>query len=72
MDLLPCSWCGGWTAPSVPFVKPANTLADLRHWHVGLRSYQEPWLDRTSPFGETLYYITVAYAQLERGILLSA
>ena len=36
---------------------------------VGLRSYSEPWLDTTSPFGEALYYITVAYAQLERGIL---
>ncbi|MBI4235738.1 MAG: recombinase family protein [Chloroflexi bacterium] len=36
---------------------------------VGLRSYTEPWLDTTSPFGEALYYITVAYAQLERGIL---
>jgi len=47
----------------------ANTLEDLRHWRVGLRSYQEPWLDTTSPFGEALYYITVAYAQLERGIL---
>jgi ParB family chromosome partitioning protein len=38
-------------------------------WGVGLRSYSEPWLDTTSPFGEALYYITVAYAQLERGIL---
>ena len=40
-----------------------------RGWGVGLRSYSEPWLDTTSPFGEALYYITVAYAQLERGIL---
>ena len=36
---------------------------------MGLRSYSEPWLDTTSPFGEALYYITAAYAQLERGIL---
>ena len=36
---------------------------------MGLRSYSEPWLDTTSPFGEALYYITVAYAQLEPGIL---
>jgi len=36
---------------------------------VGLRSYSEPCLDTTSPFGEALYYITVAYAQLEREIL---
>lgn len=47
----------------------ANTLERLRGWGVGLRSYTEPWLDTTSPFGEALYYITVAYAQLERGIL---
>lgn len=47
----------------------ANTLERLRGWGVGLRSYQEPWLDTTSPFGEALYCITVAYAQLERGIL---
>ncbi len=47
----------------------AQTLDRLRGWGVGLRSYQEPWLDTTSPFGEALYYITAAYAQLERGIL---
>ena len=47
----------------------ANTLERLRAWGVGLRSYTEPWLDTTSPFGEALYYITVAYSQLERGIL---
>jgi DNA invertase Pin-like site-specific DNA recombinase len=34
-----------------------------------MRSYSEPWLDTTSPFGEALNYVTVAYAQLERGIL---
>ena len=47
----------------------ANTLERLRGWGVGLRSYSEPWLDTTSPFGEALYYITVAYAQLEKGII---
>jgi DNA invertase Pin-like site-specific DNA recombinase len=47
----------------------ATTLERLRTWGVGLRSYSEPWLDTSSPFGEALYYITVAYAQLERGIL---
>jgi len=47
----------------------AQTLERLRTWGVGLRSYCEPWLDTTSPFGEALYYITVAYAQLERSIL---
>jgi DNA invertase Pin-like site-specific DNA recombinase len=47
----------------------ATTLERLRAWGVGLRSYTEPWLDTASPFGEALYYITAAYAQLERGIL---
>ena len=47
----------------------ANTLERLRGWGIGLRSYSEPWLDTTSPFGEALYYITVAYAQLEKGII---
>jgi DNA invertase Pin-like site-specific DNA recombinase len=47
----------------------ATTLERLRAWGVGLRSYSEPWLDTSSPFGEAMYYITVAYAQLERGIL---
>lgn len=47
----------------------ARTLERFRGWGVGLRSYQEPWLDTTSPFGEALYYITVVYAQLEHGIL---
>ncbi|MDA8064642.1 MAG: recombinase family protein [Thermaerobacter sp.] len=47
----------------------ATTLERLRRWGVGLRSYSEPWLDTTSPFGEALFHITVAYAQLERGIL---
>jgi DNA invertase Pin-like site-specific DNA recombinase len=47
----------------------ATTLERIRAWGVGLRSYTEPWLDTISPFGEALYYITAAYAQLERGIL---
>ncbi|MEL7561883.1 recombinase family protein [Dehalogenimonas sp. 4OHTPN] len=47
----------------------ATTLERLKSWGVGLRSYTEPWLDTTSPFGEALYYITVAYAQLERSII---
>ena len=50
----------GWGAP---------TTSRRNHPGVGLRSYSEPWLDTTSPFGEALYYITVAYAQLERGTL---
>ncbi len=47
----------------------ATTLERLRAWGVGLRSYAEPWLDTSSAFGEALFHITCAYAQLERGIL---
>ena len=52
---------------SVP--EAASTLERLRAWGIGFRSLQESWLDTTSPFGEALYYITAAYASLERGIL---
>jgi DNA invertase Pin-like site-specific DNA recombinase len=62
-------WSGGSTAHSRSVLDAATTLERLRAWGVGLRSYTEPWLDTTSPFGEALYYITAAYAQLERGIL---
>lgn len=47
----------------------AQTLERLRGWGVGLRSYTEPWIDTTSPFGEAMFHITTAFAQLERGIL---
>lgn len=47
----------------------AATLELLRGWRVGFRSYGEPWLDTTTPFGEALYHITAAYAQLERSII---
>jgi len=47
----------------------AQTLERLRGWGVDLRSYSEPWLDTTSPFGEALFHITAAYAQLERTVL---
>ena len=39
----------------------AQTLERLRGWHVGLRSYQEPWLDTTNAFGEALYYYPEVY-----------
>jgi DNA invertase Pin-like site-specific DNA recombinase len=45
----------------------AHTMERLRDLGVGLRSYHEPWLDTTSPFGEVLYNVSVAYARLERG-----
>ncbi|HZT82245.1 MAG TPA: recombinase family protein [Gemmataceae bacterium] len=47
----------------------ASTLEQLRHCGCGLRSLMEPWIDTTSPMGEALYHITIAWAQLEKGIL---
>ena len=40
----------GWNAPSTW----CSTRPRLWGWGVGLRSYQEPWLDTTSPFGDAL------------------
>ena len=31
----------------------AQTLEQLKYWGVGLKSYQEAWLDTTSPMGDT-------------------
>ncbi len=36
------------SATATSKLRRSNTLADLRHWGVGLRSYQEPWLDAPS------------------------
>ena len=47
----------------------AQTLESLKLWNVGLKSYQEAWLDTTSPMGEMMYYITIAYAQLEKSLI---
>lgn len=47
----------------------AVILEQLRGWGVGLRSYTEPWLDTTNPFGEAMYHITITWAQLERSML---
>lgn len=47
----------------------AQTLENLKRWNVGLKSYQEAWLDTTSPMGEMMYYITIAYAQLEKSLI---
>ncbi len=47
----------------------AQTLESLKAWGVGLKSYQEAWLDTTTPMGEMLYYITIAYAQLEKTLI---
>ena len=48
----------------------AQTLAQLRTYGCGLRSLQEPWIDTTTPIGEAMYYITLAWAQLEKRTLV--
>lgn len=47
----------------------AQTLENLKGWHVGIKSYQESWMDTTNPMGEMMYYITIAYAQLEKSLI---
>ena len=41
----------------------AVILEQFRGWGVGLRSYTEPWLDTTNPFGEAMYHITITWAR---------
>ncbi len=47
-------------------VDGATTLQTLRSCGCGIRSMQEPWIDTTTPIGEAMYHITLAWAQLER------
>jgi DNA invertase Pin-like site-specific DNA recombinase len=47
-------------------VDGATTLQALRQCGCGIRSLQEPWIDTTTPVGEALYHITLAWAQLEK------
>ena len=44
----------------------ATTLQTLRSAGCGIRSLQEPWIDTTTPIGEAMYHITIAWAQLEK------
>jgi DNA invertase Pin-like site-specific DNA recombinase len=44
----------------------ATTLQTLRAAGCGIRSLQEPWIDTTTPIGEAMYHITLAWAQLEK------
>ncbi|MDA8332275.1 MAG: recombinase family protein [Candidatus Dormibacteraeota bacterium] len=47
-------------------VDGAMTLQALRTAGCGIRSLQEPWIDTTTPIGEAMYHITLAWAQLEK------
>jgi DNA invertase Pin-like site-specific DNA recombinase len=53
-------------APGRSVVDGANTLQTLRSCGCGIRSLQEPWIDTTTPIGEAMYHITIAWAQLEK------
>lgn len=47
-------------------VDGATTLQTLRSAGCGIRSLSEPWIDTTTPIGEAMYHITIAWAQLEK------
>ncbi len=47
----------------------AETLEKLRSWGIGLRSYTEAWADSTSPAGELMFTIAVAFAAFERDLI---
>lgn len=53
-------------APRPAPTKSATTLQTLRSSGCGIRSLQEPWIDTTTPIGEAMYHITIAWAQLEK------
>ena len=46
-----------------------QTLEGLKAWSVGFRSYCEPYIDTTTPMGETMFAISAAWAQLARSIM---
>src|SRR6202022_4809865 len=47
----------------------SQTLAQLRQWGVGLRSYTEPWADTMSPQGELVFNLLTTFAQFERSLI---
>lgn len=47
----------------------AQTFENLKDWNVGLKTYQDSWMDTTDPKGEMMSYITIAYAQVEKSLI---
>jgi len=49
----------------------ANTVADLRRWGVGLRSYSKPMVDTSgaSPLSDLLLNLMASFAQFERSLI---
>src|SRR5438094_6142751 len=50
-------------------VDGATTLEILRSCGCGIRSFQEPWIDTTTAFGEAVYHITLVWAMLEKATM---
>jgi len=47
----------------------ATTLSHLRAWGFAPRSLQELWIDTTTPIGEAVFHITIAWAGLKKQTL---
>jgi DNA invertase Pin-like site-specific DNA recombinase len=47
----------------------SRTLAELRRWGVGLRSYTEAWIDTGSAAGEMMFNLLATFAQFERALI---
>ena len=47
----------------------ATTLGRPRAWGCGRRRLQEPWIDTTTPIGEAMFHITIAWAGLGKRTL---
>jgi DNA invertase Pin-like site-specific DNA recombinase len=49
----------------------ANTVAELRRWGCGLRSYSEPWLDTSgqSPIANLMFTIMTGFAEFEKALI---
>ena len=63
--VIPC----GVPAQAIHNVDDATSLGHLRAWGCGLRSLQEPWTDTTTPIGEAMFHITIAWAGLDKQTL---
>ena len=50
-------------------IHAANTLSMLRGYRVGFRSYTEPSIDTTTPYGGFIFDIMAAVAELERQMI---
>jgi len=47
-------------------IQAVGSLKSLRAYHVGFRSYTESAIDTTTPYGEFMFNVLAAFAELER------